>query len=281
MMTLRLILLTLCFTYASTLLALPPVQTTTDEDNDASLTLRLFTSTVEEDSVSFCQLELVITEGDVNLTNGDTFSVSVFEDDVAADDLIFELIDEPVTVDEVTAGRVERVINCSAAFPDDVGDSLEIYATARVMKDACSGLCIADNPETSNLEVLQVGDDDLEDNDTDVTAANIGTGLLPDRVAADADWYNFTLPESSHLSARLDYQVLEGRIDGLLNDEGGSLIAFFGESAEGSVLDAGILPAGAYRLRLINRVVTNTVFYDLEILSFADDVFGDSFENGQ
>jgi len=125
----------------------------TDTDDDATLTLSIEDTLLAGVNQQWGTLLIDITGNSVALNSGDTVDLFLYEDDLVADDLLWQ---DTLTVTgaEATAGLLDRTLNLIFSAPlDDPGGSLEIFAEALVNKSACGAFCVADNPLTSNLSV--------------------------------------------------------------------------------------------------------------------------------
>lgn len=143
-----------------------------DIDNDAQLTLAIEdTLTIGVDQ-KWGTVHISVEEFDVALNTGDMVDIMLFEDDVIADDLLWN-ISFFVTPSEASAGFVSRTFELIFSPSPDDNNNAEIFAEARINKSACIAFCINDNPLTQNLNVALV-------NPVPVPAAVwlFGTGLL-------------------------------------------------------------------------------------------------------
>lgn len=135
-----------CNAPASTLIA-------TDTDDDATITLSIEDTLLAGVNQQWGTLRIEVTGNSVDLNSGDTVDLFLYEEDVLADDLLWQE-SLTVTVAEAVAGLLDRTLNLIFSAPlDDPGGSLEIFAEALVNKSACGTFCSNDNPLTSNLSV--------------------------------------------------------------------------------------------------------------------------------
>ena len=61
-------------------------------DDDARITLTVETETVRGDTRNYCQLNIRVTENDVNFSRGDKIFLWVKEDDILGDDTVWERV---------------------------------------------------------------------------------------------------------------------------------------------------------------------------------------------
>ena len=114
--------------------AVPTISSASGNDDDATVTLRVFEDLIVGDSRSFCEVRLVDIGMDEPFTAGDKVFLWVYEDDAFSNDLIWET-SFTVSAAEVSSNSLDRTFDCTADFDEDgVGDS-EFFAEARVEKE--------------------------------------------------------------------------------------------------------------------------------------------------
>jgi hypothetical protein len=131
------------------------VLTSSYTDDDATVTLSIQETLVNGSSENVCEVHVIVTGVDVPLQAGDEIQVSLYEDDLVTDYLLWNTT-VIVTAEQSTAQLVDIVFGCSSALatlPPDSGDQLEIYATADVTKANCGAFCMQDNPATPVIAV--------------------------------------------------------------------------------------------------------------------------------
>lgn len=249
--------------------ALPTPYNVVASVDDAYLGLRLVTDRIQGDSRSLCGVHIEVTDTLVPLTAGDRVYLAVYEDDLAGDDELWTY-DFAVTAAEVSAGFVWRDFDCSGDFGEDVAGGLEIYATARVEKAACTGFCVWDRPETRAVALTDLADDEAEDDDTIDTANPATAGTTESRIATDADHHRFELTGGSNVEVTVAFDATVGAVDVDLLDGAGVLIASAFDTDTGASL-VRTLDAGTYFVRTTPRAAPDFNFYDLRVdLSLGD-----------
>lgn len=243
--------------------ALPTPYNVVASVDDAYLGLRLVTDRIQGDSRSLCGVHIEVTDTLVPLTAGDRVYLAVYEDDLAGDDELWTY-DFAVTAAEVSAGFVWRDFDCSGDFGEDVAGGLEIYATARVEKAACTGFCVWDRPETRAVALTDLADDEAEDDDTIDTANPATAGTTESRIATDADHHRFELTGGSNVEVTVAFDATVGAVDVDLLDGAGVLIASAFDTDTGASL-VRTLDAGTYFVRTTPRAAPDFNFYDLRV----------------
>lgn len=244
--------------------ALPTTMKVSANDDDVTIQLWVLDTTIDGDSKSYCRLSFVDAGSDVKLKAGDKVSLKVYEDDTLGDDLIWEK-NFTVSAAQAAAGSINETYDCSAKFPDDVGDNAEYYAEASVDKDECGWTCLNDDPTTDNIDVPEVVDDGREEDDTAGTAKPLGLGLIGWEIARDQDWQSFELVSLSHVTFDALHDPLVGRLDLLLLDAAGGQVAIGLDQADRTQVVANFLQAGAYKLRISPRDSADFNFYDMKL----------------
>lgn len=250
---------------SSTATALPTIRTATDTVDDATLTIAIMDRTLVPDARSWCQLTLDVLGSDVSFRSGDKIYLWVYEDDTPGNDLIWQH-NFTITATEVTANRVQRSFDCSADFDyDGFGDNLEIFAEARVEKDACGTFCVWDRPSTPSIDTIEVDDDTFENDDTQATARTVGLGTTTGYVSRDQDWFTFTTTSVSRVTFDAVHYPSVGRIDLALFDPssapfGAALVTDLDDRTR---LEVEALPAGTWLVRVSPRMSNDPNFYDV------------------
>ncbi len=249
---------------AATAAAIPNIQSASDTDDDAKITLRALTQTIDGDRKSWCEVRIEITEADEPLTSGDPVYLWVYEDDFAGDDTIWSTTFN-VTAAEASANRVDRTFDCSAFFDNDSGSQLEIYAEARVEKDECGFGCAWDRPETGLLDLDIVTDDNREENDSSNVASGLSLGNNNNLIARDQDWYTLALSSPSRITFDTTYRTNTGRIDMTFFDTTLTDRGSVSDTDTGGTLVIERAEAGDYLIRLAPRNSGDFNFYDLRM----------------
>lgn len=255
---------------AGTAWGLPVDQSAEGVDDDARVILAVSSKAIEGDQRSPCAVRVIVGSEQVPLSHGDTVTVKVMEDDPLRDDELFSVLIEVAPL-EVGARGLDRVIDCSTAFGDDGGDSVELYATAEVDKDDCGFGCRWDRPQTEVLTVQIVGDDTAEElDDQSPGATEISEGDLGGRIARDQDWYVFRATGG-----------VRTRVDLLHRPQGGELVAWVQGDAgvvenrltpthEGDRLEVD-LSEGIWFLVVAPLLPEDPTFYDLRLTALAPE----------
>jgi len=261
-----------CFTQPA--LGLPAVIAVNDVDGDASITLSFLDSGITDDSQSWCEVRLVVLGVEYPLTEGDTCTIQVWEDDTIGDDLIWETT-FLVTASEASVQLVDRVFDCSCALPDnEPGPIWEVFANADIDKE---GSFFNDKPQTGNIEVIMVEDDTAEDDDSLSAAATLPLEVSLERVSRDEDWFVFVTNSPGFVEVSLAYFVGCGRLDATLFPDGEPPVLASDTSTGGRII-AGPLDVGTHAIQVFPRDPANFNFYD--IIASADAViFADGFED--
>ncbi|MBU1898283.1 hypothetical protein KKB55_11095 [Myxococcota bacterium] len=250
-------------------LARPQEQTVEDTDADVTLSLTLLEQAIEGDERGLCTMRIIDVGEAVELREGDIVRVWLSEDDLVGDDDIFDQT-LTVTAAEAAANHFDRLIDCSTAFGEDINADFEFYARAEVQKAECGFWCLYDRPRTAPLSLITVQDDDWEDNDRSQAAAQLALGFHPDFICADQDWYSLTLLDQGLLSVDVMHAPRAGRLEVDVFDlnevRRGTGVAH----PEGTLLEAGPLPAGDYLLRITPSDGLDFNFYDLALRLLTD-----------
>lgn len=257
---------TSALTTSPTAHALPPTLSASDTDVDATVTLWVKDQAIDGDTRTWCQVRVEVTGATHGLTTGDEITVSVFEDDLVFNDLIFETI-LTVTAAEAAAGLVDHTLDCSGSFfTGDVGLAVEIFAEAAVSKNTCGMLCFEDYAVTANLSVVVVGDDAFEEDDTESGAVALATGAFTDRICRDPDYWSFQVSEPSQLNLALLFDPTVGALTAAVLDATSltEVATSAAPTASGATLDA-VLPTGTYYLRVTHDVGNDYNFYDYTV----------------
>lgn len=262
----RLLALALTGLGPASALALPSLQTASETDDDAQVTLSIPVQAIANDARSYCQVRVQVGSTEVALKAGDSVDVAVYEDDLAGDDLVFQTVFQ-VTTAEVQAGKVDRTLDCTGPFASDAtNDELEVYAQVEVVKADCGWTCLYDRPTTSNLQVPTLEDDGDEPNDSSTGAKAVSAGIIASHIAATSeDWYSFQLAGSSALTVTLTHRASAGVVQLAVldtpNHEAGATVVT-GDSAK---VEIGSAPAGTYYVKVRSAVATDPNFYDLDL----------------
>ena len=253
--------------WASNAWALPPEQSESDTDDDATLTLTTLDQVILGDQRSFCRIRIEISGDDVALTAGDLVELEVFENDFAGDDLLWNQ-EFRINDAEAAAGRADRTFDCTSNFGDSdgVGNSLELIANAIVRKEECGNFCRFDRPGTSELSLDEIDGDDVaeEDNDT-AHAFALPLGRTGGRIGKDADWSRISFLDRSVVTFRVLHRTSTGRMEAQMVDAEGNQIEI-GEFADGdTTVSTGALAAGDYFVRVQPQDGNDYNFYDLEL----------------
>lgn len=245
--------------------ALPPTLSAADVDGDATVTLWVLDRAIDGDDRTWCEVRVEVVDAVHGLTAGDEITVSVFEDDLMFNDLIFETT-ITVTAGEAAAGLVDQTLDCSGSFfTGDLGLGVEVFAEANVSKATCGTFCFDDYPVTANLTVSVEDDDAFEEDDTFSTAVTLATGSFTDRICRDADWWSFQVTEPSQLTLGLAFDPNVGALSAaVLDATSQSEVAATSPSAAGADLDV-VLPAGSYYLRVTHDTGDDFNFYDYTV----------------
>lgn len=152
---LALFVLSVCISFLSTVDA--AIVTASDTDDDATITLEIEDIQIVGLNQQWGTARITVVDTAVALSLGDSIEISVFEDDLAGDDLVFNQT-LFLTPSEVAAGLVDRLLPLIFTPPSDgpTDFGLEIFAEATVFKDLCGFLYVFDNPRTANLDVTLV-----------------------------------------------------------------------------------------------------------------------------
>jgi len=260
--------------------ALPAEISESAEDDDASVTLTMLDQTIVSDPLVWCSLEVAVGSTAVGWTEGDTITVSVYEDDPVGNDLVWT--DEHViSAEEAAEETFEATFNCGAAGMDDgFGSSVEFFAELAVDKAACTGLCNQDDPTTSNLDVLVVEDDDAEEDDDTTMARPATLDLLHERIAADPDYMRVTMANSGSLEATLDFMPECGEVAVSVVDDRGRVLAEGEADADGATVVAEVSAPGAYFVVSGPADAGDFNFYDIEVRTELDPDGGGTGDTG-
>lgn len=257
--------------------ARPSTRMVTQDEDDATITLTLESQFIEDDLNIPCLVHVLVLDEDVPFTVGDTIFISVKEDDLIGDDLLWTA-EEVVTEQIVTAGQFERSYDCRfPAVGDALANVLEVYARVEVEKEACSGLfCQQDHLSTSNISLLKKTDDLAEEDDTSREGTVVEQRLISDRISTDSDWYQLEFAVQVELLARLETWLVGGDLELKLYDATLNLLASAtpGSSDEAkSLRPPSSLSPGQYFLEVIPSFEGDFNFYDLYMVE--SEVMGD------
>ena len=188
------------FLLPSFAMATPALTSKSDSDDDARVSLTVERETIRGDTRSYCQINIRVTESRVNFSRNDKIFLWVKESDplVLDDDTVWSRV---ITVQG--RGSINQTFDCSKKangddnpFPGDDGilddgNTLNLYAEARVEKDDCGVLCLNDRPSTGTIDVRIRTDDGAEPTDDMLGDNNprLPPGLTTGRISRDADWY--------------------------------------------------------------------------------------------
>lgn len=251
---------------ATPALAIPGSVTVSDTDRDAIITLTAFDQAITNDARSRCTVRIQAGSNEIAFTAGDRVIVRVQEDDGIFDDLIFQT-DFVISQAELNAGRVDRTFDCSSNFGTDGLGQTEIYAEAEIDKDECGFFCNTEDPQTGNIDVEEVEDDEAEEDDNPGDANNLGIGLTEDRIGRDQDWLFVNIePNPSDLRFTILHLPDFGRLEVALFNEADQRLADGVDTPENTVLTAENLPVGTYRLRISPQQSNDFNFYDVRLL---------------
>lgn len=202
--------------YALSAAALPDVQTAEDTDEDAAVHLSLLESGIEGDDKHWCEVAVQVTSDDYELQDGDTITVTVYEDDAVGDETLWsEQID--IKSGDLVNGRYENTFACHSKYGTDEGETVqtdwEIYAVATVAKESYPSWELADSPTTAALRVAMEKDDGNEPNDDSGSAVPVGIGTpAASGIAADPDWFKLEVPAAAKISATAHHRPEVGRL---------------------------------------------------------------------
>ncbi|MEO0813349.1 MAG: hypothetical protein AAFY60_10835, partial [Myxococcota bacterium] len=253
--------------------ALPTLQSASQTQDDAKVTLVIPTQAIKDDIRTFCEVEVEVKGDLVQLTAGDTVNVSVHEADVGFDDEIFQTVFN-VTNQEVQANLVDRVFDCSGDFQGDGNSTYEVYAILSVNKSACGFWnCLQDTPSTQSLDVAARVDDDREANDIQSQAAALPMGATAGYIARDDDWFALDVSEPSRLLLDVPHRAASGSLVVTLVDSAGSMIVAGVPTEESNVVQYEPLLAGNYAVFIAPENPDDFVFYGLN--ASVESVSGD------
>ena len=244
--------------------ALPEVQEESDTVDDATITLRVQTQGIIDDPRFWCEIEIDVVGTEVGLSAGDTVTLEFTEDDFFANDVLW-MMTHTITQQEADAQAYNEVFDCSSpVMADGVGD-LEFFAEAEVDKALCTGLCAFDRPTTSNLDVEGLDDDEAEDDDVAMDAADSVDGVPQERIARDEDWVRITMQEPGEIQADFEYMTICGQIDAVLVDENDEMVAEIETGDDSGEVSATGLSPGVYFLQIQPQDAADFNFYDLTV----------------
>jgi hypothetical protein len=265
----RALALVLCFGLVPAVgYALPGVLSASAEDDDATISVSVYNQAITNDARSRCTVRIVVGGADVEFVSGDSVNLRVIESDLLSNDTIWETSFN-VTSDEVRAQRVDRSFDCSSNFgTDGVGDT-ELFAEAEVVKDECGTFCAYDRPETDNLDIAEVEDDDqdIEDanDDAPAQAVTVAAGARPNRINRDQDWQTFTVATPSNITVEVGHGATYGRLDVALFDASNTRLAEGQDLETATTLQARNLAGGTYFVRISPRQSNDYNFYDFNL----------------
>ncbi|MEM6533195.1 MAG: hypothetical protein AAF654_11250 [Myxococcota bacterium] len=245
--------------------ALPPLQTTSMTEDDATVSLEIATQSIAGDVRSYCTVRARVESTLVPFTLGDTINVGVFEADFLSQ-TVFQVIFN-VTQAEVQAGVVEREFDCSGDFQEESDGKQEIYALVSVAKEECKAFsfppCLDDQPTTEQLDVLVLTDDDAEANDVQAQAAPLTLGSSASYIARNEDWHAVQVDSPSRLEVDVLHREGAGAVIVELYGADQSMVSSGVPSGEGQRLIADGLPPGTYGLKIAPAESEDYVFYGL------------------
>ena len=245
--------------------ALPAALSSTGADDDANIALSVLDASIIGDSRSPCSLEFSDAGSDVVFTDGDTIHLAVWEDDVAGDELIWELT-IPVTGDLLEGGAFAGDFDCTSDFGEDgFGGELEIYAQAVVTKAECGTWCLYDRPTTANLNVTEVIDDEAEDDDTPDDGLRLLPGLTDGRALTDQDFFALILTEAARVELSILAVDAHGPVAVTLETPEGERVVEPVRGEESILFTPGAMPVGTYYLRLQPAERPDFAFYDVSL----------------
>lgn len=254
--------------------ALPAETSDSGTEDDASLTLTMLDTLITSDPLVWCRIEVEIDTTLVAFTEGDTVTVSLYEDDFAFNDLVWST--EVVLTDEEAAqGSYEAEFDCSAmGMRDGVGE-LEFYAQVEVDKDLCGVTCFNDNPTTGNLDIVGLADDEQEEDDNLDTAMPAVLDAVQELVAADDDVVRVTLPGPGAIEADIEFMSECGEVELEIVDDSGAVVSETSPTDGGVMAVAEPLGAGAYFIVTRPADQAGFNFYDIDVTRIVDDEPGD------
>lgn len=255
--------------------ARPPLVTAEKVSGDASVILKLEDQFIKDDSLIPCELIVEVLGENKPLTEGDTITILLNEDDLPLTDLGDDNIwTEDIVVDAemVENQRFYSVYDCSFAAIGDFIGGLEIYAKVKVDKQECrlAALppCFEDEPATNTIRMGEMVDDASEEDDNAAEAFLLPRNGVTNRIAADSDWLKVTYNNPVELLARLESNFNGGDLNLTLYNSDMSVIAEAGLEQNGGAKrlspSSPILP-GEYFLEISLSDPDNFNFYDLII----------------
>ncbi len=249
--------------------ALPNTVNGSATDDDATVTITIWDAFILGDARSWCEVRIQVTNNAEPFRSGDTVEVKVRESEGAlgvGDDDIWQTIFN-VTPAQVSNG-VDQTFDCSADFLDDTGSTSEIYAEARVVKDACGTFCAYDTPSTSSIDVAELTDDGHDDNagdDNFGAAKTLANGLLSARIARDGDWYVIDALGPMAIDVSALHRPEGGRLDlGLFDSSGVDTGTAATDAGDRVRLQVANLALGTWYLRVLPRTASDFNFYDVD-----------------
>lgn len=245
-------------------LARPAERFAQDVVDDATLSLATVDQAIRGDLRSQCEVRILVVGTAVRFTAGDRVNLWVYEDDLAGDELLWRT-DFAITAQELAAQRVDRTLDCSSDFGEDVGGHLEVYAEARIDKDDCGFLCVLDRPTTANIAITEVDDDPAEEDDGRAAARAAALGITPNRVGRDQDWFSVQLPDPSQLTFSALHRPSAGRLEVTLFGPDGAPLGAGVAEADATRLRSDPLAPGQYTVRVQPRDGADFAFYDAEL----------------
>lgn len=245
--------------WATSVLALPPVTTSTYTSDQLQFTLRVPSIAIEGDPRSFCSIDITMVgiDGDT-LSSGDVVRVEVFIDDGYWSDTQIFASTYSVTSAEAGQQRFSRTVDCTGNFRSDGESSISIYGKVDGDPDAW----ITNRRGLSGNVSVSVKDEDENNNDNSAAAAQpLGSGVSS-RIAKDADWYSLTASGGT-VNLTLTFDAGSGNLDLALTDAGGTTLASGVRFASGLSITQSGLSAGTYKVKVSPRATNDPNFYDL------------------
>ncbi|MBL4683001.1 MAG: hypothetical protein JKY37_00310 [Nannocystaceae bacterium] len=254
--------------------ALPTEISDSGTEDDASLTLTMLDTLITSDPLVWCRIEIEIDTMLVEFTEDDTITVSLYEDDVVFNDLVWtnEIV---LTADDAAQTTYEAEFDCSAMGMRDGVGQLEFYAQVEVDKDLCGITCFNDNPTTGNLDVVGLADDDQEEDDNLDMAMPAVLDAVQELIAADDDVVRVTLPGPGAIEADIAFMSECGEVELEIVDDSGTVVSETSPTDGGVMAVADPLGAGAYFIVTRPADQAGFNFYDIDVTRIVDDEPGD------
>ena len=249
-----------------------------DTEDDATIVLRHTRPVISNDGRTYCSVRVIVVGTDVEISDGDTVEVNVWEDDGVLGDndpILQQFVF--VTPDEVRAQRFDRTFNCSGRF-NRIGEdeeTIDVRASAAVVKEECGAFCRDDRPTAWNefhtsrhtadrLELHEVdGNEGVRDDSLEGAVLLERGVLVRDLSAIDEDWRRIELEQPSIIDLSLDALIEEGRVDLYLTDADGQLVMRAAQNERGASLRSEWLDPGTYYARILPLVDSDYSFYSI------------------